>query len=364
MQTNAMFIPTPQLLRLRVVLALCWVVPLLTGPAHAAVGWTDISSSLVERLGKTGAKPAWPGGCSGVVANRLNGDVTIKVVGFGLWRSSDKCKTWQRIDNDNISGRDETGWATSVDLNAPKRMASFSLDGSAGWTADGLNWKSFTNLGRNWDFGSVDWAALDPRTIIAAKHETTPPGEVYVTIDGGISWKKLAIRLGEKRERISMVGALGATTLVYSKGEGIHRSTDTGVNWTLVSSANPQTRIPVLFRGRHYLGSATGLLSSKDKGASWQQQGTAVDIWQGPIFGNDEKEMVVIGNDGVFVTRNAGATWTHAAGLKPKEGDFVFSANWFGCYAWDSLNNILFASAMGNPVYKIELGEPSASPSN
>ena len=105
-----MFFPTPQLLRLRVVLALCWVVSLLTGPAHAAVGWTDISSTLVERLGKSGAKPIWPGGCSGVVANRLNGDVTIKVVGSGLWRSSDKGKTWQRIDNENISGRDETGW--------------------------------------------------------------------------------------------------------------------------------------------------------------------------------------------------------------------------------------------------------------
>jgi photosystem II stability/assembly factor-like uncharacterized protein len=344
-----------QELRRDVMLIICGVAMLLSFSAHAADRWTDISSSLLQRLTNNGAKPAWPGGCSGVVVNRTNGDVTIKVVGLGLWRSSDKGKNWQRIDGDTISGRDETGWATTLDQNAPTRIASFSLDGSAGWTTDGLNWKRFTSLGRNWDFGSVDWAAPVPKTIIAAKHETNPPGEVYVTSDGGSTWKQLSIYLNASRDRISMVGALDATTLIYSKGEGIYRSTDTGVTWAKVSSANPQTRIPVLFQGAHYLGSTNGLLISKDKGASWREQGTAVDIWQGPFFGRDEREMVIIGKDGVSRTKDAGETWRHVADLKPKESGFVFTTNWFGCYAWDPVNNILYASAMGNPVYKIEL---------
>src|SRR5204863_7650799 len=87
--------------------------------AHAADTWTDISSSLLERLTNNGAKAPWPGGCSGVVVNRTNAEVTIKVVGLGLWRSSDLGKNWQRIDGDAISGRDETGWATSADQNSP-----------------------------------------------------------------------------------------------------------------------------------------------------------------------------------------------------------------------------------------------------
>jgi len=323
--------------------------------AVAADAWADLSGPLLSRLTNGGAKLAWPGGCSGVVVNRTNGDVTIKVVGLGLWRSTDRGTNWDRIDGDVISGRDETGWATIMDQEAPGRIATFSLDGTAGWTTDGRAWKRFASLGRNWDFGSVDWAARDPKTIIAAKHETSPAGEVYVSNDGGATWKKLAVYLHGNRDRISMVGALDASTLIYSKGEGIQRSTDLGETWTKVAESNPQTRIPILFRGAHYLGATNGLIVSKDKGATWQNQGTPVNIWQGPFFGRDEKEMLVVGKEGVFVTKDAGATWKQASGLKPKQGGFVFTPNWFGCYAWDPVHNIVYASSMGNPVYKLEL---------
>jgi len=331
-----------------------WIVASLAPFSHAADRWTDISTPLLTRLTNNSVKAAWPGGCSGVVVNRTNGNVTIKVVGFGLWRSADQGANWQRIDGETISGRDETGWATSADQNAPSRIASFSLDGTAGWTSDGVIWKKFTSLGRNWDFGSVDWATPVPKVILGAKHETSPPGEVYLTQDGGVTWKQLAIHLAGKADRLSMAGVLDATTVIYSNGDGIHRSTDAGVTWTKVSPVNPQTRIPVLFQGAHYLGSTNGLLVSGDKGASWRAQGTAVNVWQGPFFGRDQNEMLVVGKDGAFVTKDSGATWKQMAGLKSKEKGFLFTPNWFGCYAWDPANNILYASAMGNPVYKLE----------
>src|SRR5438132_85479 len=91
--------------------------------------------------------------------------------------------------------------------------------------------------------------------------------------------------LAQLGQRQYMVGALDANTLIYSKGDGIYRSEDTGSTWAKVSDVNPQTRIPVLFRGAHYLGTTNGLLASKDLGASWQQQGARVRIWQGPFFG-------------------------------------------------------------------------------
>jgi photosystem II stability/assembly factor-like uncharacterized protein len=317
--------------------------------------WTSITASLQERATAEDTKEIWPGGCAGVVVNRLNGDVTVKVVGHGLWRSSDQGKTWTRLDKEIISGRDETGWATYTDQNSPQRLASFSLDGTAGWTIDGKEWRAFTDLGRNWDYGSVDWGAKTPETIVAAKHETDPPGEVYVTSDGGGMWKQLPIHLLNDRGKPSMVGAMGGDVLIYSRGEGIQRSTDLGKTWTEVSKLNPLTRVPVFFNGVHYLGTEKGLLVSKDKGASWDVQGAPVDIWQGPFFGRDENEMLVVNETGIHKTKDAGATWRNVADLKPKEGGFLFTAGWFGCYAWDPVNEIVYASSMGNPVYKLVL---------
>lgn len=339
--------------------SLCVIATLLIvlseSAGRAAATWEDISSELLMRITNSGAKLDWPGGCSGVVVNRTNGDLTIKVVGQGLWRSSDHGKNWARVDGEMISGRDETGWATNADANAPGRLASFSLDGHAGWTTDGMTWKRFATLGRNWDYGSVDWSAAEPKTIIAAKHETSPPGEIYLTRDGGVSWRLLGVHLQEKRERISMVGALGGDTVIYSNGDGIQRSADAGRTWSRVSDINPLTRIPVYFDGVHYLGCTNGLLTSVDRGATWKAQGAPANIWIGPLFGATAREMLVVGKDGVFATTNGGTSWTRAADLKPKEGGFVFTPNWFGCYAWDPVNKFLYASSMGNPVYRLKL---------
>jgi hypothetical protein len=326
-------------------------VPIVLSAADA---WVDISGAMLAGLTNSGVKLAWPGGCSGVVVDRLNGDVVIKVVGEGLWRSSDRGATWKRIDRNTVSGRDETGWATTVDQNDPRRMASFSLDGLAGWTTNGTDWKSFANNGRNWDFGSVDWGTPAPQTILAAKHETSPLGEVHLSTDGGATWKKLEIRLAGKPNAISMLGVLNPTTFIYCNGNGIHRSADSGLTWKQVSPANPQTRIPVLFKGVHYLGTTNGLLASDDTGATWRPQGSPVNIWLGPFFGAKENHMAFVGAEGLHVTEDAGKNWTRVAGLKPKNQGFSFSPNWFGCYAWDPVHRVFYASAMGNPVYAIK----------
>jgi hypothetical protein len=97
---------------------------------------------------------------------------------------------------------------------------------------------------------------------------------------------------------------------------------------------------------------------SRDQGATWQEQGTPANVWLGPFFGEDDKSMIVVGDDGVFRTADGGATWTHAADLKPNADGFEFTPGWFGCYAWDPVNNVLYASSMGNPVYQLQLAFP------
>jgi photosystem II stability/assembly factor-like uncharacterized protein len=319
--------------------------------------WTDISSAKISQLGKQ----PWPGGCAGAAVNRLNGDVTINFVGFGVWKSSDKGQNWTRLDHGVIGGRGESGWSVQVDQDNPKRMAVFSLDGDAGYTIDGDHWIKFTGMGRNWDFGSVDWAAPDAKVILAGKHESG--GEVYKSSDQGKTWTKLPIKMDPQSKRDScMIGVMDADTFVYSNGNGIHRSTDQGATWTQVSPLQPRSKIPVLFENVHYLCTSKGLIASKDKGATWQVQGTAVDISQGPFFGADKKTMVAAGPQGVYKTVDAGATWTKVSALRSNlDPLYTYSTNWFGCYTWDPVNDILYATAMSHPAFKNELAPAATS---
>jgi hypothetical protein len=155
-----------------------------------------------------------------------------------------------------------------------------------------------------------------------------------------------------------MVGAMNSTTLIYSNGSnGINRSTDNGATWTQVSTINPCTRIPVYFNGKHYLGGVIGLLVSTDDGATWERQGNSVSIYQGPFFGTDENTMVIVGAQGIYRTDNAGATWTKIADVKPNENQWytLSSYNYWATYAWDPINNCVYATAMANHAYRLDL---------
>ncbi|MEJ6579885.1 MAG: hypothetical protein QNL68_08795, partial [Akkermansiaceae bacterium] len=129
----------PQQTRWITSLRIAAIIPLLPVSLRAAE-WTPVTDALLKRATAQDEKEIWPGGCAGVVTNRLTGDVTVKVVGHGFWRSANQGNTWARLDKKVVTGRDETGWATNVDQNSPTRLASFSLDGTAGWTTDGTAW--------------------------------------------------------------------------------------------------------------------------------------------------------------------------------------------------------------------------------
>ena len=96
-------------------------------------------------------------------------------------------------------------------------------------------------------------------------------------------------------------------------------------------------------------------LVSKDQGATWQKQGSEISIWQGPFFGRTSDEMLVVGKEDIQMSKDGGKSWKRVAAVKPNEAGFHFTANWFGCYAWDPVNQILYASSMGNPVFKLTL---------
>jgi photosystem II stability/assembly factor-like uncharacterized protein len=321
----------------------------------SAQTWTAISTTLLAGLGSQ----AWPGGCSGIAVNRLNGDVLMGVLWDGLYKSNNMGQSWTRVDNNYFTGTCNNAWSLQVDQNDPTRVAVFSLDGSGCFCSDGKTYKKINILGRGWDFGSVDWSTPDAKVMLVPQHESG--GLVFKTTDGGVTWNQLSTSVtatGGGTSASAMVGVIDATTFVCCNGSGISRSSDAGSSWTKVSTMNPQSHVPVQFKGTFYLGTASGLLVSKDKGLTWQTQGASLNIYQGPFFGTDENTMVVAGSGGIYKSVNAGAAWTKIAAVHANlETSFTFNPSWFGCYTWDPVNNVVYTAAMGtaNPAFKAEL---------
>lgn len=291
-------------------------------------------------------------GC--VAVNRLTGDVFSQVSGVGIWKSTDQGGQWSRVDGGKVSGVCVMGPALDVDQDNPVRMAAWSLDGDAGWTVDGTTWKTMTSVARNWDMGSTDWATADPKVLMVARHEAN--GETFLSTDGAVAWDLMDIIVNASPgpPPHAMVGVMDATTLIYSEGSpsgGIHRSTNTGESFTKVSDFDPKTRVPVLFKGVHYLGTGEGLIVSTDKGATWERQGAELDMWVGPFFGADENEIMIANSDGVYLSDDAGDTWTKVATIP----DGRYDPKVLGSFAWDHIGKVLYAAAIQKPVVKLEL---------
>jgi hypothetical protein len=325
--------------------------------AICAQTWTDISTSQINSLGGSSAQ-SYPGGVAGTCVNRLTGDVFINIVGFGIWKSVNQGSAWTKYSGTTISGRCENGWGVQISQDDPTRMAVFSLDGDAGYTLNGgSTWKKFTQVwGRNWDYGSVDWANPAAKTIIAMDHENS--GVTRKSIDGGTTWTDLGIRLSTDvwGSGPMTIGCMDSTTFIYSNASGIQRSTNLGSSWTQVSTEKPLGKVVVLFKGKHYLGTSTGLIVSADKGLTWQHQGASLNIYQGPYFGADENSMVVAGSPGIYKSTNAGTSWTKIGDFPTQSASgFGYNVLWFGSNTWDPINNTLYATAMANPAFKKQL---------
>ena len=339
-------------------------------PCTGQATWTDVSSTQIAALGGLSAQ-SYPGGVSGVVVNRLTGDLTAHLVGFGLWRSTDRGATWTRIDQmtlDASGGRSENGWGIQVDQDDPERIAVFTLDGKAGYTADGVTWHPWADSGwgRNWDFGAVDWSSSSAQTVFGVLHETTPSSLYEISSNGGGAWSAM-----DTGKVAPMVGVVDASTLIATRTTGIERSTDLGTSWTSVSTVTPSGHVVVRFDGKLYVTTPTGLLASADQGQTWAPQGVGIDgliMFQGPWFGADDSTMVVGVQDtdssfattgsSIYKTTDGGATWNKVVDMPSVSGNttgsFPISMSWYGSFGWDPGTDTYYVSSMSNPLLRLD----------
>jgi hypothetical protein len=300
--------------------------------------WVPISESVTSKV-----EQKWPHLTAGIAVDPASGDVYLAISGAGLWKSTDHGTTFMQVDGGLIGGRCETGAAINVDPNGGGRLGCFMLDGKSAWTGDGgKTWNPCNDKSRGFDYVAVDWTDPQARRMFGVRHES---GEIgLLSEDSGATWKTID-------KPWKNFGVFDFNTLVTHRGDGIERSTDGGATWKKVSEIKPTGRIMVHYKEVGYWLTEKGMISSKDKGATWAEHGGPVSGWFGPYFGKDEKHLVVFGKEGFLETTDGGASWKVAAPAPSEKG---MSDKWFSNVAWDSKANIFYISRMGKPAFKYE----------
>jgi hypothetical protein len=293
--------------------------------------WVPISAGVLEKV-----KPGYPGKTAGVAVDPATGDVFMVVPAQGIWKSTDKGETFDRVDGKAIGGRCETGFAMNFDP-AGKRLACFMIYGGCASTDDGgKTWTAWKT--NHLDFGAVDWAATG-KCYLAIRHEKQ--GTLTMSTDAGKTWTDLGTQFVR-------VGMFDDKIMVCGKAKGLIRSDDGGKTWTDVSGVTPPGYVMTVRDGAGYWPTEKGLLVSKDKGKTWAIEGAAVNAVHGPYFGKKAGHMVVVGKDGFHETTDGGKEWKKVAALP--EG---FKVGGVGPnYAWDCTNDIFYASSMGKDTFR------------
>jgi len=302
--------------------------------------WVSISDGVVAQITASGKKIGWPGLTGGVGIDRTNGDVYMVVCDNGLWKSTDQGRNFVRVDGGSVTGRCETGFGLDLDP-AGKRLACFTVYGNSALSLDaGQNWqRSATG---HLDCVAVDWADT---SLLSIRHESG--GVAIFSPDGGKTWQTLG-------KGFTGLGIFDKQTFVAFKDAGITRSTDAGKTWTDASNLKPTGKAMRVFQGVGYWIGQQGLLVSRDRGASWTKLGSPVQGALGPYFGSDERHLAVVGKQGVLETTDAGETWKLATPL-PAEivGDHQFGDN-MSQFGWDPIHDIFYVGRMGKPTFKYQ----------
>jgi photosystem II stability/assembly factor-like uncharacterized protein len=294
------------------------------------------------KINQNNPSEIWVGTGEGNPRNSLN-------TGNGIYKSVDKGKTWKLMGLEKtktihriIIHRDDANIVYAAALGSP--WGSSSERGVFRTKDGGKTWSKILYV--NDLTGAADMIVdpTNPNKIIVSmwEHKREPwffnsggkGSGLYITYDGGDTWKKIEAEDGLPKGDLGRIGLAIATNkpnilyaLVEAKENGLYKSTDGGLKWSLVSSKNIGDR--PFYYSELYVDPSnenriyniyTYVSLSEDGGKTFRSiadYGNNVHpdhhaFWIHPT----QTEWLIDGNDGgLNISRDGGANWTFAGNI-------------------------------------------------
>jgi len=178
---------------------------------------------------------------------------------------------------------------------------------------------------------------------------------VYLSVSHCDAWRRLSTRVDglETHPRVADVAALSDQTLLVASDQGLLRSTDAGANWQRqkLGLANSVSAVAASARDANLVVAATplGFFLSHDAGATWQQVSRGLEagaFHSLALLPGDDRLVFAATKSGLLRSVDQGRTWERrGSGLPLSDiAGLAFAPDGRSVYASDFTNGGVFVS--------------------
>jgi photosystem II stability/assembly factor-like uncharacterized protein len=243
-----------------------------------------------------------------------------------VWISSDNGNTWKETGG-NIPGYNVGQVAV--------------LGQNVFYTSEGYGIYVSSDLGFTWSPVNNGLTSLSVTSLISSGQDLlagTSDG-VFRSTDNGLNWSLISNTVLKNKEIICI--AQNNSTILVGTYNGLYCSTDNGQNWSTSSNGLTDPRIEsVALNGSTYLaGSPSGVYMSADYGQNWAAIGLP-DSYVYTLCANGQDVFAAASymTSGIFFTPDYGSHWTFLYDKMP--ADHLYAIGW-------SNTNLLAATDSG-----------------
>jgi photosystem II stability/assembly factor-like uncharacterized protein len=311
-------------------------------PSSAWAGeWKAITAEWLKTL-----KPGF-GGLSGIVVDHASGAIYVDVSDQGVYRSTDRGKTWKVVGKP-FRGRTEWPGCLMLDpVGKSGRLVVATVYGNPIGVADRGEWRFLNAKSSHVDWCAIDWSDPGLKFILALKHESG--GQLIVSRDGGKTFADVGKGYGPAwvfDEKTAVVAEMKTKARVKP---GLLRTTDAGKTFKPVASYH--ARALPWWQGKTLYWLVEGaLIATTDRGETWKKLSAVKDGRVGPIFGKKANHLFVLTGGGILESHDGGATWLKPIAL-PAPLKSVGALSWI---EYDPVHDVLYAMKMGSQLFQME----------